>query len=87
MEECLEILERSREEVATKTSVQYATECVKFLDELLPALLSLKGIYPEYEEFNELLQTIVDILQIYHDSIDRELSFLSRGLLVEELSA
>ena len=87
MEECLHVLEKSRDEVPTKKLVEYATECVEFLDELLPALQNLKSVYPEFDEFNELLDTIVDILRIYHDSIDRELSFLSRGLLVEELSA
>ena len=87
MEECLHVLEKSREEVPTKKLVEYASECVEFLDKLLPALQNLKSVYPEFDEFNELLDTIVDILRIYHDSIDRELSFLSRGLLVEELSA
>ena len=87
MEECLHMLEKSRDEVATRKSVNYATECVEFLDKLLPALQNLKSVYPEFDEFNELLDTIVDILRIYHDSIDRELSILSRGLLVEELSA
>ena len=87
MEECLHVLEKSRDEVPTKKLVEYATECVEFLDQLLPALQNLKSVYPEFDEFNELLDTIVDILRIYHDSIDRELSFLSRGLLVEELGA
>lgn len=59
------------------------SECVEFMEELMPALVHLKAVYPDYEMFHELLQDIVDSIVVYHEAMDDGLKSLSRKRLLE----
>lgn len=58
-------------------------ECVDFMEELMPALVNLKTVYPDYDGFNELLQDIVETVVVYHETMEFELkAATSRHLLL-----
>lgn len=57
-------------------------ECVEFMEELIPALMNLKSVYPDYDGFNELLQDIIDTISVYHETMEFDLNVETRRRLL-----
>lgn len=82
LERCILELEK---DIVAKSILNEISNVVEFLQELLPALIYLKGVYPSFTKFNVLLQDIVDIVYIYENAIERRVQHLIHMGLVEDL--
>ncbi len=61
---------------------EFLSQCTEFLDELIPSILYLRSVYPEFEEFHSLLQDIADVLYVYYETIEEQIRENSVKLII-----
>ena len=82
-EECYQFHHATLKDARTEPrEPELMRECVEFMEEIMPALVNLKAVYPDYDGFNELLQDITETISVYHDTMDFELKAATMRHLV-----